>query len=153
MDSEPNLFQHRPDRVQRETGGCDGLFAGLAGEAAVEAVLIGQPADLAERLLARGLSSFVRRKKEASKASGSVRSAGSADQSTGCLRPGLRTISTTSPSTALAVAGPPAPGPKNMALPMLLPSTSMAFSTPETGASGCAPATKCGETNTAICSP
>ena len=54
MDSEPNLFQHRPDRVQRETGGCDGLFAGLAGEAAVEAGLIGQPADLAERLLARG---------------------------------------------------------------------------------------------------
>ena len=133
------LCQHGPDCVQREAGGAQRPSGGFLRKAAVERACVGQPADGTERLLAgffgkscaeeeRGFE-FLR-----------VTERGGFCRPAGGLRPGLRTMSMTSARTALAVAGPPAPGPENRTAPTLLPSTSTAFRTPETGASGCVPA-------------
>lgn len=142
------LCQQGPDCVQREAGGAEGLPGGLLRKAAVECACIGQPADGTERLFTGFLGEPCAEKERCFKFFRIKKCGGSADQLT-AAGGGLRTMSMTSPRTALAVAGPPAPGPENMTAPTLLPSTSTAFRTPEMGASGCVPAMKCGETNTA----
>lgn len=149
-----SLCQHGPHRVQREAGGAQRPSGGFLRKAAVERACVGQPADGGRSACSQAsLGSLVRKKNGDSNSSGSQSAAGSAGQLTGWLRPGLRTMSMTSARTALAVAGPPAPGPENMTAPTLLPSTSTAFRTPETGGQRRVPAMKCGETKTVSACP
>lgn len=132
------LCQHGPDCVQREAGGAQRPSGGFLRKAAVERACVGQPADGAERLLAGFLGEPCAEKERCFNFFRIKKCGGSADQLTaGCGRVADDVNDVC--RTRWAVAGPPAPGPENMTAPTLLPSTSTAFRTPETGPAAACP--------------